>query len=497
MVFVFLRVNHATKIGDPKTYPDSKIYLSVAEESISIENNWYAMVPIVLPLFYKLIGNSPENIIWAQIALSIAAWIFLASAVSRSLKGTIIKISGFSLILLLGLTSESLLYDFSILTESLSLSIMLFFIGSWLNFSQSNYSDKKIQFSIIILGLLWIFIRDTNTLLMLSFSLLLILLTIIRKTSKAVSIIGIILLVFCFISSSSGSSSIRWVHPNLKVVEQRILTTDEGLDFYIEQGMPISETLLEDFVGRNGGSVYDYYDAPELAPFVEWHREHGKQVYIKYLLSDPIKLFFEPIQQIKAIMYSDSIFIYSPRDFKPILPDSINNLVFYQYFNFKYSSLLVISFLISIYLLFKKKIHSLLIPIFLTTFIYPHALAVWTSSGGDVNRHSYQLRVQLRITVIIFIALLIGNLISYLIKNYFEQIKNKRNMFLYTGVFLVFFSLIADFVLNTGDTFSLGYAQIGLILIGLVSIYFYFGLKYVPDNVYFLLTDHKLDIASN
>lgn len=294
--------------------------------------------------------------------------------------------------------------------------------------------------------------------------------------------ISIALIGLSLLSSNSGSASERWIPPNIKVIEQRILTDDAKLAFYEANGMPINETLMK-FAGRKSGSVFDWFNTPELEEFILWHKENGKSVYLKYLLSDPVKLFFDPIKKMRFMANALPIFYYSPEGFENIFPPGLNQILFFEYLNLRTFLVILILLLLGLGVFVHEKKQRFVTPLVMSLLIYPHALIVWTASGGDVDRHSYQLRVQFRLTIILLSIFILGYLIEWVVKNYYWSLERGKKIVMLSGIGLTAFSLSSDFLIETGDTFSLGYAQIFLLVVGFLLLVTSSYLHFAPEKL--------------
>ena len=484
--YALIRVDHASSIVEPKIYPDSKVYLSVANSPITAENYWLARVPVVIPLVYKLFGGNTDSIIHFQIGFSLFSWVVLGLSISNSFDGRILKYFAFFSILLFSLSGEILLYDFLILSESISLSLMIIHISAWIIFIENRMDDWRSTVLVIISGVLWIFTRDTNSLFILGLSLLILIYSLLRKSNLNLKIISFVLIGMCFLSSNSGSASERWIPPNIKVIEQRILTDNSNLAFYEANGMPVSEKLME-FAGRKEGGVFEWFGTPELAEFIQWHNENGKRVYLKYLLSDPIKLFFDPFKNIRFLVNSNPIFYYSPRGFEQIFPQGLGEIIFIKLLDRKSFIFSLVIFLVGFGIYILKKKEHFVTPLILAVLLYPHALIVWTASGGDVNRHAFQFRVQFRLTIILLFIFILGYFVERIVSKYFSFFERGKKLILILGIGFAVFALIADFLFETRDTFSLGYSQIFLLSMGGLLIVGSGYLHFAPEKLRYLL----------
>lgn len=443
LFYIWLRLLHVSKIIAPKTYPDSSVYLSVAKISIFSPEFWLARVPVVIPTIYKILGSNLERIVDFQTGLSIFAWILLGLASTVFFRGKLLKIYSFVFVLFFSLSTEILLFDQLILSESISLSLMVIHLSLWMFLIANKFNNWWLAIFVIVSGVLWVYTRDTNALLMLGTAGLLLLLSFIIKKSLKLKVISLSLIGMCILSSQLGSASERWLPPNLKVVEQRILTDQESLEFYIDQGMPVNETLMS-FAGRRSGRIADWFENPELEDFVEWHNENGKQVYLRYLLRDPIEFFLGPIKNITFMVNANPLSYYMPDGFEPIFPAGLNNLVFFKYWTL-YSKIYTAFLLLAgvVVYIYKRK-EMLIVPLSMSLLLYPHALIVWTASGGDVNRHSYQFRVQFRLALWLILIFLLGFLIEEIVKRFYSDLESGKRLILGLGGLLVIFSYYYD-----------------------------------------------------
>jgi hypothetical protein len=175
--------------------------------------------------------------------------------------------------------------------------------------------------------------------------------------------------------------------------------------------------------------------------------------------------------------------LYAPHGFEQILPQGLNEALFFKHLDLK--SILFTIFCLSLGLgifIFKQQV-IFITPLIMTSFLYPHALIVWAASGGDINRHAYQFRVQYRLVLILLSIVILGFIVEWIVKEYFSILEKRKRAILFSGIGLSVFSISADFLFNTGDTFSLGYAQIFLLLIGSFLIFGSTYLHLAPDKL--------------
>jgi hypothetical protein len=100
--------------------------MDVASKPLFSRDFLYGSRPFTVPLFYKVLPNNPWLIGAFQLMLSILSWGLLAAAVTLNIRTPVLQPSAFFLILLFSLSIPVILWDFTLLSESLSLSLMAF-----------------------------------------------------------------------------------------------------------------------------------------------------------------------------------------------------------------------------------------------------------------------------------------------------------------------------------------------------------------------------------
>lgn len=481
LLYIGIRIDHASSIESPHFFPDSKVYLSIAESPVTFKNYATNKVPFVTPLAYRLVGAAPQNIAVFHTALSIIAWILLGLGVISLIKGKLLQWLSYSLALLFSLSAEILLFDWNILSESISLSLMVIFIACWMFFIANPRKKVAYSIPIVLIGFLWIFTRDTNSLLVLALSVVLITAASIRKNWH-VTAIALLLFSFNMLSTQLGSLSERWIPPNLKLLETRLLEDEDSFNFYQANGMPVNAALF-DMAGSQGKRIADWYENPELAEFLDWHRENGKQVYLKLLLSEPYETFLDPLRNAKKLVFSKQLFWYSPKGFDPVLPEALNEILFFPFWNAQLISATALLLVAATAIYIRRREQSLITPLLMILFLYPHALAVWTASGGDINRHSYQFRVHYRLALFLLAIYIFEYLLVEVFSKHFAAIVKAKKVFLYSGMLLSLLSLTADFIFETGDTYYLGFAQLALLVFGGLLVVLGFVLQRDPEKL--------------
>ncbi len=472
--YVILRILSVAPIVEPKIYPDSGTYLTIASQPFFSADFWGAGTPIITPLVYKLLGGNTQGIVLFQSIFSILAWTILAVAAARSVRTPRLKPLAFCTILLFSLSGEIMLWDGVVLSESISGSLSALFIAAWFWFLEEHNWDWGKAAIVMGVGGLWMLTRDTNALLVLGVAGVLLGLSIVKLADKRYLYIGIFFLAVFALGIGSASSGGRWISPNLNIMSRRILTNPEYIEFYQQNGMPVTPEVLA-LAGAKARPVdAGFSDDPALDEFHQWHAENGRSVYLKFLLLKPVDTLLSPIQNISTMVYTEPLFLYAPRGFRSLLPYPVDQIAFFQTWNPLTAWILGFSVVIGLTFAIWSKDRKWAVPLVMLLLVYPHLLTIWHIANPEALefRHAYQFNVHLRTYVWIALILAIDDFSALVISRHISSIRKLHRGFVWGGLFIVIASLVVDFILPGHDTFSIGYAQGFGLVSGLLLICF-------------------------
>jgi hypothetical protein len=481
ILYLWARAEIVSAVVEPKIYPDSELYLEISRRPVRSQDFWASEYPVVVPVVYELLGGDPQNISIFQTLFSIFAWIFLASTIAIQMRNSSIGFFSFCIILAFSLSAEILLWDWVLLSESLSGSLFALFVASWIWFSKLSSWNWKYAAVVMAIGLLWMFTRDVNGSIVLIISGFLGILAGLRKLELRYLIFLGFFGFFFILSTLSINLSGRWIGPNLNLLSTRVLSNPEHVAFFQKNGMPVNTTLLNLAGKRSRRADLGFNDDPELDAFHEWHRENGQLVYIKFILSDPINTILAPMENISELIYTEPLFHYAPEGFSTILRDPLDDILFFKSWNplTLWVTIGVIS--LGVILSIVRWDRKWAVPIFMCLLIYAFAFITWNaSSGGDSSRHAYQFRLHYHVSIWITLLVSIDVILSEILPRYISYFHRFRFLFIGLGSVVVFVSLFADLVFMTNEDFSIGYVQgFGILLgMGLLGI----GIRWIPDT---------------
>jgi hypothetical protein len=398
------------------TWSDSGTYLGMATYSIFDPNFYAGQRPFVVPLLYKLLSVGPNTtnfdlVVITQILISIFCWTFLASTATRRITISWLKPCMFGSILAFGLSREIVQWDLVVLSESVSISMTVLFLATWM-WLLEKWEWKRVGV-LFFVAILYTFCRDTNAYLVLIIAILLIPPALIYKKQYFV-ISGFFLCLF-LLSNGSANHGKRWNFPFRNVVGQRILSDPEYTEYFQKKKMPVSATLMT-LVGKTQASqewqALSQKNDSDLNEFVHWSDRRGKKAYVRFLLSHPVYLLYKPIKFLHEILIQCPDW-YSPNLFLPLG----NSLTSITYPNNLTTLLLWTAACLGLFgsLMASGKLQTIwTIPALMILLTYPHGAVVWHGDSMEVARHCLLVGVQFRLGLWLLSLFMIDAVVHHL-----------------------------------------------------------------------------------
>lgn len=224
-----------------------------------------------------------DKIARLQNYLSIFGWCFLGWMLARRLKNPFLRISTATLVMLFGFTPQIAEWDSVLSPESLSLSMFAIVLGTAVELafriSESEtpfgaQTEKTLLAALIVLFLLWVFVRDVHLYAIPVTVFLLAPFFLIKKfrNANALRISTAALLVFFVIGYLSARESLRATRfPLMNSLDEYILPHPARVEFFQKFGMPEKE-------------AESYFDSPK---YQAWADENAAKAYAVFLVTHP------------------------------------------------------------------------------------------------------------------------------------------------------------------------------------------------------------------
>jgi hypothetical protein len=404
-VYAALRWNNeSVAFEKAKQISDTKAYLRISGEPLLTRDFWANTRPAIYPLILRILQADLSSVSAFQSAFSILAWFILASSIAYSLTGWLRSIS-FGLILVLSLDRHIAGWDVVILTESISLSLMVLFISGWIWLLKRWSVGKMIWLSLI--AFLWAFSRDTNAWIILFIAGILCLAVIFFGAKGQFISLAIVFVVIFIASNLAANLGSRWVFPFQNVLAQRVLTDQEALSFFSNCGMPITPELLRLAGGNAATEERAFYLDPALEIYRTWLHADGKSCYIRWLLASPLQSLSQPLTNFAPLIAFENVDRFFPRRYEHILPWYAERLLYPKDVLFFLWAL--ISMVAVIALIQKTWQFNPLWIIFvsLCLLIYPHLFIVWHADTLGTPRHALAVSIEFILSFWLCVLLLL------------------------------------------------------------------------------------------
>ncbi len=403
---------------------DTVVFLHMAALKWTNPYFYHGLRPPIAPILHSLVNGAENihNIIMLQTIISYLSWIFLAFMTVRFLKDYLMKAFAFFLIAFIPLGGFIHYYNLVILSESFSYSFLAVFLGSYL-----WYYHKRSIVSVVflaIVALIFAFTRDTDAyrVLLMTLPIMFLIVQEIRNKTRSVMRHAALFIIFIliFIGSNYSTSNIhcrdcatpymkaRWFMPTINNLYQRILPFEDRVKYYQDHGLPVTPELMamkyKWASSNNWQSAFD----PKLAAQGEWNYLHGKQTYMKYLITHPKYVFTSALDYRDLLLYlhgTRNVWYHATA--KPFDPRSIFFLNDDR--DLKMFIVLSLSSLILVLILYVRHgrddsgdIMRILLIGYIIFITIPIGILIFHADLMDLARHLYTNIIQLNLGFVLF-----------------------------------------------------------------------------------------------
>jgi len=266
----------------------------------------------------------------------------------------------------------------------------------------SQHWKWRFLFGLVIFFVLWMSFREANAYIAIFVALALLIMGFIRRTFRVYWLltffIGAAFLFNYQLSSAYGLP--RWALPLAEVITHRILPNQEYLEYFSENGMPVTPELMA-LSGQNAiNNNYAIINTNELKKFSRWLFNDARNVYVKFLLTHPVYTITSPLMDIKALLGYDYLEGFHIPDYTPALPTQLNNLFYPVSWFWIYLgvSLLAAGFILVTNLRIKERVYWIVLAFLLLAL--PQLYLIWHGDALDVERHAVVMNIQFHLGIL-------------------------------------------------------------------------------------------------
>jgi len=409
-VYLLVQSNSFLAVRQAAIVADSIDYTYPATLDFNDPHLWASAKPWLAAILYKLAGNSPTVIDALQLAISSLAWLYFAWVFIQSIRDERLKVGAFALILALSLTPAVQVWNHVLLSESISISLMVVILALWLR-SLQKWRWLYPLGLILLLGL-WLNARETNVYLCLLITIEIFIVGLLRRNQRyywlVAAILGVLLAVHSWMAEMPTLP--RWVYPLGNIILQRILPNPQYVEYFADNGMPVTPELLSLSGGWAFSQDFAIFNSNSLREFERWLFTYGKAAYIQFLVAHPGYTWLSPLQNLD-VMFASDVTPYGPGSYVPAFPRLIVELLYpMQWFwVYLWLSLFAVGFALTAKLWKEARVFWAVVSFFLLTI--PHIYLVWHGDAAEVDRHAAQLSIQFHLAVWLLLLLYFDKLL--------------------------------------------------------------------------------------
>lgn len=387
----YLDVREAVLIGD------SWSYLQGASLELNDPVFFSDRRPWAILIFYKILGSSQTAIEIFQLSISTIAWLWLAWVFIGSIKNDGVKLVGFIVTLSFGLSPTVQVWNHAVLSESLSISFMIFILAVFVQLSQ-QWKWRYLVW-LALLFVFWMGFREANAYIALFVAFTFLIMGFIRRTLRIYWLISFVIGITFLINYqfSSATALPRWALPLAEVITHRILPNQEFLKYFSDNGMPVTPELMA-LSGRNAISDnFAVVNNIRLKRFSKWLFNDARNVYVEFLLAHPVYTIASPFVNIETLLGYDYFEGVTVDDYVAALPKLVNEL-FYPtewFWAYWWLSLFAVGFIVTINLRTARRIYWVILVFLLLAF--PQLYLIWHGDALDVERHAVVMNIQVHL----------------------------------------------------------------------------------------------------
>lgn len=412
-IYLTLQIYQHLLVKNAITVSDSVDYLAPAKTlTLSQLFLWPYSKLWGAALFYHFTGQSLQIIDLTQILFSALAWITLGSILSKFIFNQTLKVISFALILIFSLSTQVQLWNHVVLSESLSISLMVLEIA--LSLKLILKWDWKIFSLLALVILLWVNTREANLFLGIFIGLFILVISLFAPKFRKYLIISFLVLFAWGINARRADyfpqiSARPFSVTNIILI--RVLPNHRYVQFFKDHGMPANKDLFRLQGQYAYADNFAIFNHPDFRKFQTWLYKKGEKTYFKFMLTYPSYTFLGPIQNI-PLMMTGRLPISFQQAFSGTLRKSLNEFIFpVRYFSI-YFFLCAVLFFLTLYIKLWKNTNAFWMITAILVLWIPHIFLAWLGDSMEVSRHAIQANIQFRLGMLMLFSIFLDSLIQ-------------------------------------------------------------------------------------
>jgi hypothetical protein len=369
----------------PTICADSGTYVEVGQQ-LGFSSLLYAPRPLLVPLLLRAVDFNLNWFTWIQIVFSLCAWVFLAVSVSLCFCARKVRVTAFFLMLAFSTTIEIQLWQRTVLSESISLSLMALIIG--LGLYAFRNSGAYVIIALASAVVLWCLTRDSNVFTLLPAAAIVGAAAAARRIPLKFVLFSLTCVSALALQESASAKHKRWIYPFMNVFGQRILTVPATTRFFLEHGMPMKDDEIASWRGRPALETYRLLvNDSRFSELKHWIESRGKSTYMSWLSRNLSYSITRPILALR-VMLLPNYDEYVPENYSPPIRNTIGKLTYPTHpLYFVLFSVLGVGCMIWM-LIGKHRLEILLVCLTLLSCGVLTMYVVWHADSIEIARHA-------------------------------------------------------------------------------------------------------------
>jgi hypothetical protein len=302
-----------------------------------------------------------------------------------------------------------LLWNATIATESLAVSLLVLGIALWMRVATGASRSTFVALLVTLVALACT--RDTNEMLLLVIALFAAGVALSRRSSRrrALAMVAVCVLG-AGVNMGLATKAHRWYHPLTETIVVRILGSTMATDYFVARGMPYDAPVRELHTHYNNQGDLD--TAPQYFLFRTWVMDHGRSTYARFLATHPGWTIGKPFADRTRLLTPDLPYGVLHHDEPRGGFRVIGAIAFPE--NIVLVEVWIGAALVAATMLWRRRYRrdALAAVGVLAVLVVPAYLAAWHGDALEADRHSLSAAVQLRIVLWIITAMTLDAVVS-------------------------------------------------------------------------------------
>jgi hypothetical protein len=278
-------------VGPPLQWPDSTSYAHSAL--------WAGARPPLVPALWRLTGT-PTAFVLVQTLFAIVAWWYLAWTVAELVRPGWWRVAAGGAVLAFALTTSIVLWDRSVLSESVGLSLLALLFATAINVTVRVTPGRVAALAAV--GAAFALTRDSQIWMIVGLGVAIGGYAVVRHSSARVVVLACLLIGVSIFALAGEAAS----HRNVVNVDQalyvRIFPYPDRVAWFARHGMP--DAARVNLYAKHARRVA-HGDAPVVSidaadgtvqPLVHWLHTDATRVYLEWLALHPVYVLTEPFR---------------------------------------------------------------------------------------------------------------------------------------------------------------------------------------------------------